>query len=228
VAQPILRGVEVQAKALRNGQVLPYHDLIDREIVEEALKEENLKFRVRVYTPLITLWTFMTQVLDNDHSCRKAVRSLDDAVLGLAQPTAPLLLHTGCFVPLFRVAGLVQEPDSVWALVLSGNQLLETVAQAILSPPKLTEEFLQRAGSYTRIQRHWLDALLGEIRELTPHVDTQVCSRNFPTEAIVEVIQELDEFRLQTPHLVDIHVLSSRSPWQDTASPRNDINARST
>jgi hypothetical protein len=111
--------------------------------------------------------------------------------------------------------------------VLSGNPLLETVAQAILSPPKLTEEFLQRAGSYTRIQRHWLDALLGEIRELTPHVDTQVCSRIFATEAIVEVIQELDEFRLQTPHLVDVHVSPSRSPWQDTASPRNDINARS-
>jgi hypothetical protein len=86
LAQPILRAVEVQAKALRNLQVLPYHDLIDREIVEQALKEENLRFRVRVYTPLITLWTFMTQVLDPDHSCRKAVRSLIAFLVSQGQP----------------------------------------------------------------------------------------------------------------------------------------------
>jgi hypothetical protein len=86
LAQLILRGVEVQAKALRNGQGLPYHDLINREIVEEALEEENLKFRVRVYTPLITLWTFMTQVLDSDHSCRKAVRSLIAFLVSHGQP----------------------------------------------------------------------------------------------------------------------------------------------
>jgi hypothetical protein len=86
VAQPILHGVEVQAKALRNGQALPFFDLIDREIVEEALKEENLKFRIRVYTPLITLWTFMTQVLDSDHSCRKAVRSLIAFLVSQGQP----------------------------------------------------------------------------------------------------------------------------------------------
>jgi hypothetical protein len=86
LAQTILRGVEVQAKALRIAQVLPYHDLIDREIVEAALKEENLRFRVRIYTPLITLWTFMTQVLDTDHSCRKAVRSLIAFLVAEGQP----------------------------------------------------------------------------------------------------------------------------------------------
>jgi hypothetical protein len=86
LAQPILRAVEVQAKAIRNTQVLPYDDLIDREIVEAALKEENVKFRDRVYTPLITLWTFMTQVLDTDHSCRMAVRSLIAFLVSQGQP----------------------------------------------------------------------------------------------------------------------------------------------
>ena len=76
MAKHILRDVQVQVKTLRNAEALPYHDLIDGEIVKAALKEEGLRFRVRVYTPLITLWTFMTQVLDPDHSCRKAVRSL--------------------------------------------------------------------------------------------------------------------------------------------------------
>ena len=82
----ILPEVKVQAKALREADVLPYHDLIDGQLVEAALKEENLRFRVRIYTPLITLWTFMTQVLDADHSCRKAVRSLTAFLVSEGQP----------------------------------------------------------------------------------------------------------------------------------------------
>jgi Transposase DDE domain len=86
VAKDILPEVEVQAKRLRRADVLPYHDLIDRQVVEAALKEENLRFRVRIYTPLITLWAFMTQVLDPDHSCRKAVRSLMAFLVSEGQP----------------------------------------------------------------------------------------------------------------------------------------------
>jgi len=86
VAKHILREVQVQVKALRNAEPLPYRDLIDGEIVEAALKEEGLRFRARVYTPLVTLWTFMTQVLDPDHSCRKAVRSLIAFLVSEGQP----------------------------------------------------------------------------------------------------------------------------------------------
>jgi hypothetical protein len=86
VEKDILPKVKVQAKRLREADVLPYHDLIDRQLVEAALKEENLRFRVRIYTPLITLWTFMTQVLDADHSCRKAVRSLTAFLVSEGQP----------------------------------------------------------------------------------------------------------------------------------------------
>jgi Transposase DDE domain len=86
VAKHIQREVEVQVKALRNAERLPYNDLIDGEIVEAALQEESLRYRVRIYTPLITLWTFMTQVLDPDHSCRKAVRSLIAFLVSEGQP----------------------------------------------------------------------------------------------------------------------------------------------
>jgi Transposase DDE domain len=86
VAKDILPAVQVQAKTLREADVLPYHDLIDRQLVDAALEEEDLRFRVRIYTPLITLWTFMTQVLDPDHSCRKAVRSLTAFLVSEGQP----------------------------------------------------------------------------------------------------------------------------------------------
>jgi Transposase DDE domain len=86
MAQHILSRVQEQANALRNREILPYRDLLDGDVVESALKEEDLKFRVRTYTPLITLWTFLTQVLDPDHSCRKAVSSLIAFLVSQGQP----------------------------------------------------------------------------------------------------------------------------------------------
>lgn len=86
MAQHIVSRVQEQANALRNGEILPYHDLLDGDVVESALKEEDLKFRVRTYTPLMTLWTFLTQVLDPDHSCRKAVSSLIAFLISQGQP----------------------------------------------------------------------------------------------------------------------------------------------
>jgi hypothetical protein len=69
--------VDEQCNALRNATTLPYQDLLDGEMVRSAWAVEKLKFRERTYTPLVTLWTFLTQVLDADHSCRKAVSSLN-------------------------------------------------------------------------------------------------------------------------------------------------------
>jgi putative transposase len=86
VSQHIFPQVDEQANALRNAATLPYHDLLDGEIIRSALEEENLKFRVRRYTPLVTLWTFLTQVLDPDHSCRKAVSSLIAFLVSQGQP----------------------------------------------------------------------------------------------------------------------------------------------
>jgi hypothetical protein len=85
VAKHISVRVDEQAKALRNAETLPYHDLLDADIVTCALAEEKLTFRVRRYTPLVTLWTFMTQVLDPDHSCRKAVLSLNAFLVSQGQ-----------------------------------------------------------------------------------------------------------------------------------------------
>jgi hypothetical protein len=85
VTQHIFPRVDEQANALRNAAELPYHDLLEGELVRSALEEEKLKFRVRNYTPLVTLWTFLTQVLDPDHSCRKAVSSLNAFLVSQGQ-----------------------------------------------------------------------------------------------------------------------------------------------
>jgi hypothetical protein len=45
-------------------------------MVDDALAEEHVSFSERIYTPLVTLCVFLSQVLDPDHSCRAAVARL--------------------------------------------------------------------------------------------------------------------------------------------------------
>lgn len=65
-----------QISFLRSRPRLPFCDLLDAEMVEEVLREEGVRYRDRIFSPVVTLWTFLTQVLSLDHCCRKAVACL--------------------------------------------------------------------------------------------------------------------------------------------------------
>jgi len=47
--------------------------LLPQEQVEAALERHQVRYRERLYTPLVTIWTFLYQVLSSDQSCRAAV-----------------------------------------------------------------------------------------------------------------------------------------------------------
>jgi hypothetical protein len=55
---------------------LPMSELLPAARVEQVLREEGVSWRDCVYSPLVTLWTFLSQVLSPDHSCRDAVARL--------------------------------------------------------------------------------------------------------------------------------------------------------
>lgn len=55
---------------------LPLADILSRETLEEALDTIEFAWNQRIYTPLVTLWVFLGQVLSADHSCRNAVARL--------------------------------------------------------------------------------------------------------------------------------------------------------
>ncbi len=55
---------------------LPFTDVLSTEIVSQALTSAEVVWKDRIYTPLITLWVFLSQVLSEDHSCRGAVARL--------------------------------------------------------------------------------------------------------------------------------------------------------
>jgi hypothetical protein len=50
-----------------------FADVLSEERLETALREEGATWREQVFTPVFTLWAFLTQVLSHDGSCRAAV-----------------------------------------------------------------------------------------------------------------------------------------------------------
>ena len=63
---------------LQDGD-LPFSNVLSEGIVAQALTAVNVCWLDRIYSPLITLWVFLGQVLSADHSCRASVASTEVA-----------------------------------------------------------------------------------------------------------------------------------------------------
>ena len=61
---------------LRTKVGLAFAEHLPEDLVHGTLRKLGHCFRERVFTPAMTLWTFLNQVLDRDHSCRQAVARL--------------------------------------------------------------------------------------------------------------------------------------------------------
>jgi Transposase DDE domain len=60
---------------LQDGD-LPFSNVLSEEVVSQALTAISACWMDRIYSPLVTLWVFLSQVLSADHSCRAAVARL--------------------------------------------------------------------------------------------------------------------------------------------------------
>lgn len=60
---------------LQDGD-LPFTDVLPEDLVAQTLTAVGVIWNDRIYTPLVTLWVFLSQVLSADHSCRAAVARL--------------------------------------------------------------------------------------------------------------------------------------------------------
>jgi hypothetical protein len=65
----------LQRQFLQDGD-LPLSNVLSEQIVSQALTAAGVVWKDGVYTPLVTLWVFLSQVLSADHSCRGAVAKL--------------------------------------------------------------------------------------------------------------------------------------------------------
>src|SRR6516162_1467292 len=63
---------EVRARFARD-QGLPFADSLSQRSILDALQEHGVQYRDRLFSPVTTIWGFLSQVLSEDHSCRDAV-----------------------------------------------------------------------------------------------------------------------------------------------------------
>ncbi len=55
---------------------LPFAEVLTEPRICDALDEHGVQYRERVFSPVTTIWSFLSQVLSEDHSCRDAVTRL--------------------------------------------------------------------------------------------------------------------------------------------------------
>jgi hypothetical protein len=79
---------------LQDGE-LPFADVLSESIVTQALAAIGDCWLDRIYSPLVTLWVFLGQVLSADHSCRAAVARLIAHRLSRGQ--RPCSAETGAY-----------------------------------------------------------------------------------------------------------------------------------
>jgi hypothetical protein len=62
----------VRARFARN-EGLPFADVLTEANILDVLNDHGVKYRDRVFNPVMTIWGFLSQVLSDDHSCRDAL-----------------------------------------------------------------------------------------------------------------------------------------------------------
>src|SRR3954471_22309752 len=71
-ADSMARLDRLRARFARNDG-LPFADVLTEARIHDALDEHGVTYRDRVFSPVTTIWGFLSQVLSEDHSCRDAV-----------------------------------------------------------------------------------------------------------------------------------------------------------
>ena len=120
------RVIRAQVSAAGNCDGLFFADRLSPQSVRSACEKLQHEFRERIFSPAITLWVFLAQVLSADHSCREAVAKLN--FWRLAQGLQPCSPDTGSycearqrlpealFAELVRSTGkeLSEKADAAW------------------------------------------------------------------------------------------------------------------
>ena len=65
--------VEILRDKFAQSIGLPFAEILPESTIEEALLEVGVSYRKRLFCPIVTLWGWLSQVLDKDKSCHKAV-----------------------------------------------------------------------------------------------------------------------------------------------------------
>lgn len=81
-----LNQIETLRTQFAQADGLPFAEVLPAERLENALEEENVSWREVIYSPVLTLWVFLTQVMSADGSCRAAVARALAWLVGQGRP----------------------------------------------------------------------------------------------------------------------------------------------
>ena len=74
---------------------LPFAEILSESEIEHALKNCGVTYRKRLFCPIVTLWAWLSQVLDPDKSCKKAVSRVISYLVAAGQ--TPPSTDTGAY-----------------------------------------------------------------------------------------------------------------------------------
>ncbi len=52
---------------------MPFKELLSESAINIALSELKIRYKKRLFDPIVTLWAFLSQVIEADKSCHNAV-----------------------------------------------------------------------------------------------------------------------------------------------------------
>jgi hypothetical protein len=68
--------VQILKDKFSQGLGLPFKELLPESAIKQAISELKIKYKKRLFDPFVTLWAFLTQVLDSDKTCHNAVSKI--------------------------------------------------------------------------------------------------------------------------------------------------------
>ncbi len=68
--------VQILKDKFNSSLGLPFKDLLPPSVIEQALNELKIRYKERLFDPIVTLWAFLSQVIEADKSCHNAVSKI--------------------------------------------------------------------------------------------------------------------------------------------------------
>jgi hypothetical protein len=72
----MLQAAEILKRKLSKRAGAPFNDILNETVIEETLAQAKVKYRNRLFTPIVTIWAFLYQVLDPDKSLANTVKQI--------------------------------------------------------------------------------------------------------------------------------------------------------
>ncbi|MDZ4876747.1 MAG: hypothetical protein CLLPBCKN_006182 [Chroococcidiopsis cubana SAG 39.79] len=70
------RRVQILKDKFSQSLGLPFQELLPSSVIGQALQELKIRYKQRLFDPIVTLWAFLSQVMDTDKTCHNAVSKI--------------------------------------------------------------------------------------------------------------------------------------------------------